>query len=130
MFGKRLKNIEDVMEYLTGIVKERNKTLDIFDKQRAEDQLSKFMYWNGIEFMGECFSAALAQYLIDHINGAKEDGMSADSQYDSIESIAERRVMEMRIRIGVGSTNMAANLSNDFENKFYIELNQKLKGGY
>lgn len=130
MFARSFKNIADVVEYLAGIVVERDKSLALFDQHRADNQLAKFMHWNGIEFMGECFTASLAQGFLDRIKEVTEEGMSAEDRFENVETIVDRFVSNMRIRVGHRSTSLGSNLEEDFTNKFYIEFQQRFHGGY
>jgi len=130
MFGKSLKTIADVKEHFTGMINDLEKTLTVFDQHRAEGTLAHFMHWNGFDFHEEVVKASTARSLLANIVIYEEDNISPVMQFDNVKAITLRKVNNMRIRISSRSTSPSANLEEDFENKFWIELNQKFNERY
>jgi hypothetical protein len=125
MFGIYVRNYESLTAYLNKKIEERDKLLAEFDTARAEDNLSRFMHWNGTEFHGAVVHAFQAQRLLAYLDA--DTSLSEELRFERVKDYVARTIGNMGLRIASRSTSLSANLEEDYHNAFFLELNSKIR---
>lgn len=130
---QRIRTIAALKSYCEKFVSEHASLLEKMDEARAEDTLRHFLKFNSADLHVMTVYADEAARYIKFVTEEREDGegpMSDDRKLEIVKEETHRRVSNMSMRITSRSTSISANLDEDAERAFWIELHQALEGGY
>ena len=130
---ERVTNATQLKHFLQKRVDGLAKILGELDKAREEDALRKFMSWNGSTMHVAVVHADEAARFITFLDGeAERDGevLSDESKFEIVKEEVQRNLINMSTRLVSRSTSASANLDEDAQRMFWIDMYQALNGGY
>ncbi len=129
----RVRTLSNLKEFLEKFVAEQTSLLVKMDKAREEDTLRHFLNSNAAHLhVMTVYAHEAARYLKFFTEEHEEEGvvMSDDRKLEIVREEVQGRVVNLNMRLTSRSTSMSANLDEDAERAFWIELFQALNGGY
>lgn len=130
----RIRTIDGLRSFLNKFASQQEALLAKMDKARAEGSLRHFLRVNASELQVLTVYTYEAARFLDFIAEEREleDGglMTDETKLDLVRDDAKRRLTNLNVRLTSRSTSPSANLDEDAENAFWIELYQALNGGY
>ncbi|NTF16836.1 hypothetical protein G6L37_00155 [Agrobacterium rubi] len=130
---QRIRNIDSLKSFFQKFIVEHASMLEKMDEARANDTLRHFMSWNAphlhVMTVYANESARFMKFLTED-NGHDDDSMNDDRKFELVSEEVERRVLNLNMRITSRSSGIGANLDEDAERAFWIELYQALRAGY
>jgi len=130
---QRIRTIAALKSYCEKFVSEHASLLEKMDEARAEGTLRHFLRFNCAHLhVVTVYADEASRYIKFVTEECEEDGalMSDDRKLEIVKEETHRRVNNMSMRITNRSTSISANLDEDAERAFWIELYQALEGGY
>ncbi len=131
---ERVRTIENLKSYLERFVSEQEALLAKMDKARADGHLRHFLSSNAAYLHVLTVYAHEAERYLKFLADEREvDGgglMTDEAKMGIVREEAQRRVMNLNMRLTSRSTSPSANQDEDADRAFWIELFQRLNDGY
>jgi hypothetical protein len=130
----RVRTIENLKSYFEKFVSEQEALLAKMDKAREDGHLRHFLSSNAAYLHVLTVYAHESERYLKFIAEEREaeggDLMTDGAKMDIAREEAQRRVINLNMRLTSRSTSPSANQDEDAERAFWIELYQALNGGY
>lgn len=130
----RIRTIDGLKSFLGKFASEQEELLAKMDKARADDTLRHFLRFNASSLhVLTVYTHEAARFLSFIAEEREVEGgglMTDEAKLDIVREDAQRRLINLNVRLTSRSTSPSANQDEDAENAFWIELYQALNGGY
>lgn len=129
----RIRTIDGLKSFLNKFVSEQEELLSKMDKAREDDTLRHFFRVNAAYLQVLTVYTHEATRFLNFIAEEREvEGglMTDEAKLDIVREDAQRRLMNINMRLTSRSTSPSANQDEDAENAFWLDLYQALNGGY
>lgn len=130
----RIRTIDGLKSFLGKFASEQEELLAKMDKARADDTLRHFLRVNASYLhVLTVYTHEAARFLSFIAEEREVEGgglMTDEAKLDIVREDAQRRLINLNVRLTSRSTSPSANQDEDAENAFWIELYQALNGGY
>lgn len=132
--AERIRDLNNLKSRLETFISQETKLLEELGAAREAGTLRHFMNWNSTSLHVATVYSYEAKRLIGFIEESREveggELMTEEAKFELIAEDVQRRVLNLNMRISSRNTSPSANLDEDAQRAFWIELYQAFNGGY